>query len=100
MTAFDYFVYIGSVLSTCGYCYLKIKNSFLKDQKNNLEAENESLKQKEKILLDEIAEVKKKIRLSNNVLGVLNDLNNGGALLEVSRIDRNDVFFHNGSFNR
>jgi hypothetical protein len=38
-----------------------------------------------------------KTKLSNDVLAVLNDMKQGGAVFEVTRIDRSDIFFHNGS---
>ncbi len=42
-------------------------------------------------------EIEKKSKLSGDVLAVLADMKAGGAVLEVTRVDRNDIFFHNGS---
>jgi hypothetical protein len=46
--------------------------------------------------LNKIMELEKKIKLSSDVVAVLNDIQQGGALLHVERVDRNDVFFHQG----
>ena len=47
--------------------------------------------------LRKVMELEKKSKLSNDVLAVLNDMKQGGAVFEVTRIDRSDIFFHNGS---
>lgn len=38
----------------------------------------------------------KQSKMSNDVLAVLHDMKNGGVMLHVERIDKNDIFFHNG----
>ena len=47
-----------------------------------------------------INDLDRKTKLSNDVLAVLNDMKQGGAVLEVTRIDRSDIFFHNGGAYR
>jgi hypothetical protein len=50
--------------------------------------------------LSERDEALKKIKHSGNVIEILRDIQQGGAVLEVIRVDKNDIFFHNGSVNR
>ena len=33
---------------------------------------------------------------SNDVLKILSDIKNGGALLHIEQIDKNDIYYHNG----
>jgi len=47
-----------------------------------------------------IKETEKKNKMSDDVLEILNDIKKGGTLLEVTRVDRNDIFFHNGGLYR
>jgi len=49
---------------------------------------------------EHIKEIEKKNKMSDDVLEILNDLKKGGALLEVTRVDKNDIFFHNGGLYR
>jgi hypothetical protein len=51
-------------------------------------------------VLNKNMELEKKSKMSDDVLEILNDLKKGGALLEVTRVDRNDIFFHNGGLYR
>ena len=39
-------------------------------------------------------ELEKKNKLSNDVLAILSDLKEGGAILHIERLDKNDVYFH------
>jgi hypothetical protein len=54
-------------------------------------------KEKNVLLTKQLYESDKKAKLSGDVLAVLNDMKQGGAVFEVTRIDRSDIFFHNGS---
>lgn len=45
-------------------------------------------------------ELEKKNKLSNDVLAILSDLKEGGAILHVERLDKNDVYFHQGGLYR
>jgi hypothetical protein len=47
-----------------------------------------------------IKETEKKAKMSDDVLAVMNDLKQGGTILEITRLDRNDIFFHNGGLYR
>ncbi len=58
------------------------------------------LTEKNRNLLNENRELQKKNKLSDDVLAVLHDMKQGGVVLEVTRIDRNDIFFHNGGAYR
>ena len=49
---------------------------------------------------EQIKEIEKKNKMSDDVLEILNDIKKGGTLLEVTRVDRNDIFFHNGGLYR
>lgn len=82
---------------------LMVEKRNISDRKNLLEksfdetltdwqlAKNENQKH-----LNKIMELEKKVKLSSDVVAVLNDIQQGGALLHVERVDRNDVFFHQG----
>jgi hypothetical protein len=48
------------------------------------------------ILKDRITELEKKNKLSDDVLAVLADMKAGGAVIEVTRIDKRDIFVHQG----
>lgn len=41
--------------------------------------------------------LEKKVKLSSDVLAVLADMKAGGAVIEVTRIDKNDIYVHQGS---
>jgi regulator of replication initiation timing len=69
---------------------LTVENSKLREQLDDSEEKNDILEKR-------IKEIDKKFKLSNDVLAVLNDMKQGGAVFEVTRIDRSDIFFHNGS---
>ena len=47
-------------------------------------------------MAEKLSDAQKKIKASTDVLEVLQDLKNGGTILHVERIDKNDVYFHNG----
>ncbi len=54
-------------------------------------------KEKNALLSKQLHESDRKAKLSGDVLAVLADMKAGGAVLEITRVDRNDIFFHNGS---
>ncbi len=58
--------------------------------------ENQECKDTVYKLSSDLIDAKKTAKMSNDVLEVLNDLKTGGTILHVERIDRNDVFFHQG----
>lgn len=74
------------------------------DLKDDLIARQEEMldlaKEKNALLSKQIHESDKKAKLSGDVLAVLADMKAGGAVLEVTRVDRNDIFFHNGGAYR
>ena len=47
--------------------------------------------------LNKVYDLEKKTKLSNDVLAVLSDLKSGGTILHIERLDKNDVYFHQGS---
>ncbi len=47
--------------------------------------------------ISKCADLEKKTKLSNDVLAVLSDLKSGGTILHVERLDKSDVYFHQGS---
>lgn len=54
---------------------------------------------KEKMIVEankKVLELEKKAKISTDVIEVLHDMKNGGVMLHVERIDKNDIFFHNG----
>jgi hypothetical protein len=48
-------------------------------------------------LQSEINDLKKKSKVSSDVIEVLADLKRGGAVLRVERMNQDDIFYHNGS---
>lgn len=74
-----------------------------RDLENTLNMQNKTLAHDQsyiQTLKEKIIEAEKKSKMSDDVLEILNDLKKGGALLEVTRVDRNDIFFHNGGLYR
>ncbi len=60
----------------------------------------DTVKEKNAMLTKQLFELERKAKLSGDVLAVLADMKAGGAVLEVTRVDRNDIFFHNGGAYR
>jgi hypothetical protein len=86
-----------TLISVIGLYFVSYRNrDLLRLNKKYSEGWDES-EEMNCILKDRITELEKKTKLSDDVLAVLNDMKKGGAVLEVTRVDRNDIFFHNGS---
>jgi hypothetical protein len=67
---------------------------------DNIENDIEYWKEHSYKYLTERDEALKKLKHPANVIEILRDIQQGGAVLEVIRVDKNDIFFHNGSVNR
>jgi hypothetical protein len=91
------FLAIGSFIITLWYRDLQRKFDEKVILLDSMESDIDHLTKKLANLLSENMELQKKHKLSGDVLAVLNDMKQGGAVFEVTRIDRNDIFLHNGS---
>jgi len=65
----------------------------IKDLSSQLKACNDLLS----VNREEIESLKNKAKMSKDVLAVLNEVNSEGAILHVQRINKDDIFIHNGS---
>jgi hypothetical protein len=63
----------------------------------NRDSELERLREYIVKLQSEINDLKKKTKVSSDVIEVLADLKRGGAVLRVERMNQDDIFYHNGS---
>jgi hypothetical protein len=86
-------MFVGSYVVTRFNRDLTVENTELRKKLDIAEDINKSA---QKLIND----LDKKTKLSNDVLAVLNDMKQGGAVIEVTRIDRSDIFFHNGGVYR
>jgi len=97
MTHVEIGMLVSLVIATIGIWFItKYNRDLLVQNKAYSEGWDES-EEMNCILKDRITELEKKNKLSDDVLAVLNDMKGRGAILEVTRVDRNDIFFHNGS---
>ena len=98
------FLAIGSFTITLWYRDLQRKFDDKVIQMDDMQIHfnqlNESLDIARNLNRDLNKELEKKSKLSGDVLAVLADMKAGGAVLEVTRVDRNDIFFHNGGAYR
>jgi len=94
-------IWIITILFIVGYfglliAYISNNRTLRKtiDNKNQriIDLDNLSIRQS-----DRIGELEKKAKMSNDVLAVLNEVNGEGAILHVQRINKDDIFIHNGS---
>lgn len=69
---------------------------FLVKGNRDLTTENKECRDAVDTMSLDLINARKNVKLSSDVLEVLNDLKTGGTILHVERIDRNDVFFHQG----
>ena len=84
-----------------GLIYMLVKaNKRISESENCLKSSMRIEIDYNKHLKAKILEAEKKAKLSNDVLEMLHDMKEKGAIFEVTRIDRNDIFFHNGSVYR
>lgn len=91
------FSWVGSLVISLWYRELSRKECRLRRDNDRIEELLDLAKEKNALLTKQLYESDKKAKLSGDVLAVLNDMKQGGAVFEVTRIDRNDIFFHNGS---
>ncbi len=91
------FLCIGSFTISLWYRDILRKNMKLRDEVIYFEELLDIAKEKNALLSKQLHESDRKAKLSGDVLAVLADMKAGGAVLEVTRVDRNDIFFHNGS---
>ncbi len=91
------FMAIGSFAITLWYRDIQRKLDEKVIHLDGMQSHINHLTEKNRNLLDENRDLQKKSKLSEDVLAVLADMKAGGAVLEVTRVDRNDIFFHNGS---
>ncbi len=91
------FMSIGSFAITLWYRDIQRKLDEKVIHLDGMQSHINHLTEKNRNLLDENRDLQKKSKLSEDVLAVLADMKAGGAVLEVTRVDRNDIFFHNGS---
>jgi hypothetical protein len=92
---------LGCIISTVMYFIKKFDAIMLKEELGRLrilyqQALDEAAINKEQVerLNTKLQEAAKKP--SNDVLKILSDIKNGGALLHVEQIDKNDIYYHNG----
>jgi hypothetical protein len=78
-----------TIAAAAAYFYQKSK-IYSKD------LELERLKEYIVKLQSEINDLKKRSKVSGDVIEVLADLKRGGAVLRVERINQDDIFYHNG----
>ena len=88
---------LTTFILTLWYRDLSRKAELKDDLIARLEEMLDLAKEKNVLLTKQVLEADKKAKLSGDVLAVLNEIKQGGAVLEVTRIDKNDIFFHNGS---
>ncbi len=108
MTGIEAAIVVGCILSTTiMYFAKKFQYTTLKEDYDNAQIElarKEELldiaQEKNALLSKQLHESDRKAKLSGDVLAVLADMKAGGAVLEVTRVDRNDIFFHNGGAYR
>lgn len=79
-----------AIAAAAAYFYQKSKIT-------NKELELDHLKEYIVRLQSENNDLKKKQKVSSDVLEVLSDLKRGGTVLRVERINQDDIFYHNGS---
>lgn len=79
-----------NVAAVAGYFYQKAKIV-------NKEVQIDRLNENNVKLQSEINDLKKKSKVSSDVIEVLADLKRGGAILRVERMNQDDIFYHNGS---
>ncbi len=91
MLQHEWLLSFTTIGATIGYIYQKYKVNL------NQQIEIDHLKQYTIRLTSENNELKKKQKVSGDVLDVLSDLKRGGAVLRVERINQDDIFYHNGS---
>jgi len=97
MSNIEIILMIALAIMTIGV-YVAIRSNLkLTIEHDRLVEKLDESEEKNDILEKRIKEIDKKFKLSNDVLAVLNDMKQGGAVFEVTRIDRSDIFFHNGS---
>ncbi len=107
MSNFEIFLLVISCLLTMStsaltlwYRELSRKNQTLIDEVDRIDELLDLAKEKNELLAKQLHESDRKAKLSGDVLAVLADMKQGGAVLEVTRVDRNDIFFHNGGAYR
>jgi hypothetical protein len=100
MTKLETILLIVQVIQFVAIYFITKMNRELLVEKNamaNLADEYQTqIQSLKKSLIDD----QKKSKMSNDVLEILHDMKDKGAIFEVTRIDRNDIFFHNGSVYR
>jgi hypothetical protein len=79
----------STVAAAVGYFYQKSKI-----YSKNLETDQ--LKEYIVKLQSEVNDLKKRSKVSGDVIEVLADLKRGGAVLRVERMNQDDIFYHNG----
>lgn len=88
---------LGTQALAIGMIYFIVKlNRDLEIKNKDLMSESEQKHLALMSMAEKLSDAQKKIKASTDVLEVLQDLKNGGTILHVERIDKNDVYFHNG----
>ena len=75
---------------------LIFENKVLKKDRTILENDLKALDKRVMDLTKELSDAQARTKHSGDVLAVLNDMRNGGAMIHVERIDKNDIFYHSG----
>lgn len=91
MLQHEWLLSFATIGATIGYFYQKYKVNV------NQQIEIDHLKEYIVRLQSENNDLKKKSKVSSDVIEVLADLKRGGAVLRVERINQDDIFYHNGS---
>ena len=92
---------IITVVFLLGCMYLLVSTNM--NQEKMIALKDDSLQNEinyNKQLKAKILDAEKKAKCSNDVIEMLHDMKEKGAIFEITRIDRNDIFFHNGSVYR
>jgi hypothetical protein len=100
MTGIDIALTAYAVFTSIAIYFVVRHNRDLEKEANAQNALKRVEIERNKQLKEKILEADKKAKMSDDVLAVMNDLKQGGTILEITRLDRNDIFFHNGGLYR
>lgn len=100
LTAYAVFTSIAIFFAVRYNRDLSVKNEKSESKANDWKYAFEKEKEQVQHVLNKNMELDKKAKMSDDVIAVMNDLKQGGTILEITRLDRNDIFFHNGGLYR